>query len=211
MFQVISSLIVSIFIAGGLCVPMVHAGNSPRTASKKIPVIYDSDIGDDIDDTWALGFLLKSPEFDVKLVVGDMGKPSYRTSLFGKFIERAGRTDIPIGIGLTVNKTGGGRQSDWIKGYDLKSYPGKVYKDGVQAIIDTIMQSPEPITLIAVGPLPNIAEALKREPRIAQRARFVGMHGSVRVGYGGRKKISAEYNVKADTKACRKVLSAGYP
>ena len=53
----------------------------------------------------------------------------------------------------------------------------------MQAIIDTIMKSPRPVTVIAVGPVQNIAEALKREPRIAQRARFVGMHGSVRVGY----------------------------
>jgi len=36
-------------------------------SSKKIPVILDTDIGEDIDDTWALGLLLKCPEFDVKL------------------------------------------------------------------------------------------------------------------------------------------------
>jgi inosine-uridine nucleoside N-ribohydrolase len=83
-----------------------------------------------------------------------------------------------------------------------------VIKDGVQAIIDTIMQSDETITVIAVGPLPNIAEALKREPRIADKARFVGMHGSVRRGYGGKSTIDAEWNVRADPESCRKVLSA---
>ncbi|MGC9327053.1 MAG: nucleoside hydrolase, partial [Candidatus Hinthialibacter sp.] len=174
----------------------------------KIPVIYDSDIGDDIDDTWALGLLLRSPELDLKLVVGDQGKTEYRAKLFAKFLELAGRTDVPIGIGLDVNAQGGGRQSDWVKDYDLQSYPGKIHPDGVQAIIDTIMNSPEPVTLIAVGPLPNIAEALKREPRIAQKAKFVGMHGSVRLGYGGSQKISAEYNVRADAKACQKVFTA---
>ncbi len=49
------------------------------------------------------------------------------------------------------------------------------------ALIDTIMASPEPVTLLAIDPLPNIGEALRREPRIAERARFVGMHGSLRV------------------------------
>jgi len=180
----------------------------PSAYAKKMPVIYDSDIGDDIDDTWALGFLLKSPEFDVKLVVGDQGKSEYRAKLFCKFLERAGRTDIPVGIGLNVNAKGVGSQADWVKDYDLKSFPGKIHKDGVQAIIDTIMKSRETVTVIAVGPLPNVAEALKREPRIAAKARFVGMHGSVRLGYGGNKKISAEYNVRADAKACQKVLSA---
>jgi len=180
----------------------------PLSYAKTIPVIYDSDIGDDIDDTWALGFLLKSPEFDVKLVVGDQGKSEYRAKLFCKFLERAGRTDIPVGMGLDINRKGVGDQADWVKNYDLKSFPGKIYKDGVQAIIDTIMKSPETVTVIAVGPLPNVAEALKREPKIAQKARFIGMHGSVRLGYGGNKKISAEYNVRADAKACQTVLSS---
>ena len=176
----------------------------------KIPVIYDSDIGGDIDDTWALGFLLRSPELDVKLVVGDHGKYEYRAKLFAKFLEVAGRTDIPIGIGLDLNSKGVGAQADWVKDYQLKSYPGKIYEDGVQAIIDTIMNSPKPITLICVGPVPNIAEALKREPRIAQKARFVGMHGSVRFGYKDNRQTIAEHNVRADIKACQKVLSAGW-
>ena len=185
------------------------AADDPADGSgKRIPVIYDSDIGDDIDDTWALCLLLRSPELDVKLVVGDQGKSEYRAKLFAKLLETAGRTDVPVGIGLDVNRKGSGRQGDWVADYDLKSYPGKVLDDGVQAIIDTIMKSPEPIAVIAVGPLPNIRAALEREPRIAKKARFVGMHGSVRKGYGGSPKISAEYNVKADAKACRATLTA---
>jgi len=182
------------------------AGDSARVG--KIPVIYDSDIGDDIDDTWALVTLLKCPELDVKLVVGDQGRVEYRAKLFAKLLETAGRTDIPIGMGLAVNAKGMGGQRGWVADYDLKSYPGKILEDGVQAIIDTIMKSPEPVTLIAVGPLPNIKAALEREPRIAEKARFVGMHGSVRKGYGGSSKPAAEYNVRADAKACQAVLSA---
>jgi len=56
--------------------------------------------------------------------------------------------------------------------------------------------------------LPNIAAALKREPRIAQKAEFVGMHGSIRRGYGGRKTPSAEYNVRAYAKDAQKVFTA---
>jgi inosine-uridine nucleoside N-ribohydrolase len=175
---------------------------------RKIPVIFDTDIGGDIDDTWALALLLKCPELDVKLVVGDHGSPVYRASLLAKLLETAGRTDIPVGVGIGDDRRIAGPQADWLKGYDLASYPGKVYEDGVQAMIHTIMKSPEPITVIAVGPLPNMQEALKREPRIADKARFVGMHGSVRKGYGGSVKISAEWNVRADAKACRATLSA---
>lgn len=181
---------------------------SPRTA---IPVILATDIGDDIDDTWALGFLLRSPELDLKLVVGDYGRAAYRARLLARFLERAGRTDVPVGVGLDIEpKQQEGRQAEWIKGYDLKAYPGKVYADGVQAMIDVIMNSPQPVTLIAIGPLPNVAEALTREPRIAQHARFVGMHGSVYKGYGGAAKPDAEWNVKANPQACRAVFTAAW-
>jgi inosine-uridine nucleoside N-ribohydrolase len=192
-------------LAVGVAAEVAMAGET--TTSRKIPCILDTDIGDDIDDTWALSLCLKSPELDLKLVVGDQGKSLYRARLIAKLLETAGRTDVQVGVGLDGPK-GDGRQSAWVEGYRLESYPGKVHKDGVQAIIDTIMKSPAQVTLIAVGPMPNVAAALEREPRIARRARFVGMHGSVRLGYGGSKKVSPEYNVRADVPACQKVFTA---
>jgi inosine-uridine nucleoside N-ribohydrolase len=174
----------------------------------RVPVILDTDIGDDIDDTWALALLLKSPELDLKLAVGDYGEAQYRAKLLAKLLERAGRTNVSVGVGLDIAPRGGSRQAAWVKDYDLQSYPGKVYTNGVQAIIDTIMNSPQPVTLICIGPVPNIAEALKREPRIAQHARFVGMQGSVYMGYGKGKPPEAEWNVKADPKAMQSVFAA---
>jgi inosine-uridine nucleoside N-ribohydrolase len=58
--------------------------------------------------------------------------------------------------------------------------------------------------------MPNVAAALGREPRIARHARFVGMDGSVRLGYGGAKTPCAEWNVKANSAAARKGLSADW-
>jgi inosine-uridine nucleoside N-ribohydrolase len=186
--------------------PASRAADAPP--ARPTPVVLDTDIGDDIDDTWALALLLKSPELDLKLVVGDYGKAQYRAKLLAKFLERAGRSDVPVGIGLDIAPQGGGNQAAWVTDYDLKSYPGKVHADGVQALIDTIMESPQPVTLICIGPVPNIAAALKREPRIAQHARFVGMAGSVRLGYGGAKQPCTEWNVKADPLALQAVFAA---
>ena len=183
--------------------------NSPSSRRKKMPVIFDTDIGDDIDDTWALAFLLQSPELDVKLVTTAVRNTSSKAKIVAKFLEAVGRTDIPVGIGVQHNKSSH-RQEEWVKDYKLSSYPGTVYQDGVQALIDTIMNSPKPITVIAVGPLPNIAAALQREPRIADKARFIGMHGSIRRGYGGNPKPSAEYNVRAFAKEAQKVFTAGW-
>ena len=116
------------------------------------------------------------------------------------------RTDVPVGIGCNKGDAKG-RQSEWVGDYDLSKDPGKVYEDGVDAIIRAINTSPDPVSLVCIGPVPNVAEALRRDPGIAKRARFVGMHGSVRRGYGNDPKISAEYNVRADPKALQKVFA----
>jgi len=173
-------------------------------AAKPKPVILTTDIGDDIDDTWALGLLLKSPELDLKLVLGDFGKSQYRSKLLGKFLQTVHHAGVPIGIGIDTEPRGDGPQAGWLKDYELSSYAGKVRQDGVQALIDVVMKSPEPVTIIAIGPMPNVAAALEREPKIAERARLVGMYGSVRRGYEGNKNVSAEWNVKAAVKACQK-------
>src|SRR5260221_7264807 len=144
----------------------VSATDTHPAKPAPVPVILDTDIGDDIDDTWALALLLKSPELDLKLVVGDYGKAEYRSRLLAKFLDRAGRSDVPVGIGVDIAPHGEGGQAAWIKDYELKSYRGKIQADGVQAIIDAVMESPQTVTLICIGPVPNIAEALKREPRI---------------------------------------------
>jgi len=171
----------------------------------KIPVIFDTDIGDDIDDTWALVMLLRSPQFDVKLITTDCHSNEARGRLIAKLLTIAGRDDIPIGLGPGG---GGTRQDAWTGDFKLEDYKGKVHKDGVGAIVDTVNSSGQPITVIAVGPLQTLSAALVKEPSIAAKASFVGMHGSVRRGYNGRPKPSAEYNVRRDAGAAARVLSA---
>jgi inosine-uridine nucleoside N-ribohydrolase len=175
-------------------------------APAPIPVIFDTDIGDDIDDTWALVQLLKSPQFDLKLVATDNGKPEYRAKLMAKLLTVAQRTDVAVALG--PGKAGSGGQQPWVADYKLADYQGKVHADGVQAIIDTIHNSPTPITIIAIGPVQTLAAVLEKDPAVAGKAHFVGMHGAVRKGYGGKDKPEAEYNVKVDAAACRKVLAA---
>ena len=65
-----------------------------------------------------------------------------------------------------------------------------------------------PITLIAIGPLGTVAGALKMNPNITGNARYVGMQGSVRIGYQGSPSPHPEYNVIRDIQACRDVFQA---
>jgi len=176
-------------------------------SNKKIPVILDTDIGGDIDDTWALGFLLKCPEFDVKLITTATDDTVIKAKLIAKFLEIARRTDIPIGIGPSENRKEG-KQYSWIKDYELSDYSGTVYENGMEALCSTIMESSDPLTFIAIGPLGNVAGALKMNPNITENARFVGMHGSIRMGYRGAPSPYPEYNVRHDIQSAREVFHA---
>ncbi len=173
----------------------------------KIPVILDTDIGLDIDDTWALGFLLKCPEFDIKLITTSSDNTTLKAKLVAKFLEKVGRTDIPIGIGPPENRRKGWLYP-WIKDYEISRYPGVVHENGMEVICSTIMNSSDPLILISIGPLGTIAGALEMNPNITENSRFVGMHGSLRIGYMGSNSPSREYNVRKNIKACRDVFKA---
>ena len=179
-----------------------------ESGKRRIPVILDTDIGTDIDDTWALAMLLKSPELDVRLVVSATGDTRGRAKIIAKMLEVAERTDVPVGIGIPFESEMPLPQAAWVKDYDLARYPGTVRQDGVKAMISAIMNSPEPVTLVCIAPLPNVAEALRREPGIVKNCRFVGMHGSVYIGYNGAKEVSAEHNVCTHTRDSQEVFRA---
>jgi inosine-uridine nucleoside N-ribohydrolase len=173
------------------------AGEKPDSASQPLSVILDTDIGDDIDDSWALTMLLKSPQFDVKLITTTCGKAEYRAKLIAKMLTAAGRTDIPIGLGAggVLEK---GSINDWVKDYRLRDYPGKIHEDGAKAIVETLNALAEkklPVTIIAIGPLHTLEAALKLDAGIAPKADFVGMHGSVRKGYENNPEPCVEYNM----------------
>jgi inosine-uridine nucleoside N-ribohydrolase len=140
-------------------------------------------------------------------VVTDFGNTVHRAKIVARLLEIAGRTDIPIGIGIQENDAES-PQAEWVKGYELSRYPGQLLKDGVQAMIDTAMSSREPLTLVAIGPPPNIRVALEREPRIAGKLRLARMYGSLRRGSGGKPKPEAEWNVRASPAAARALLEA---
>ena len=182
-------------------------GDGPAARPARIPVILDTDIGDDIDDTWALVLALRSPELDLRLVVTDYGNTEHRAKLVARLLEVAGRTDIPIGVGVKENDE---REPPGRVGAGLR--PREVprqgaLKDGVQALVDAAMAAKEPMTLVAIGPPPNLKAALEREPRIAGKLRLAGMYGSLRRGYGGKPKPEPEWNVKARPAAARALLA----
>lgn len=176
---------------------------------EKIPVIFDTDIGSDIDDTWALCLmLLLSDYYDSKLVSVCFGDTDYRASLACKILERAGRIDIPVAKGLPV-KTFERSQMRWLEAYDYTQYRGKVYSKAPEAIADTVMKQPGITTILCIAPATNIAQAIELCPAMVPKVRIIGMYGSIFKGYFSNDEISAECNVVLDTDGFRRLLESG--
>ena len=179
--------------------------------SGRILTILDTDIGCDIDDTWALAMLLRSPELDTIMVTTAAHNTVYRAKICAKLLERAGRQDIPVGIGIPGTPVPGDeRQLNWVKEYDLKNYPGTVYEDGVQAMIKAVEQADVPVTIVAIGPMTNLGAITERAPHLTGKINLVAMIGSIGKGLDGKPGRIAEYNVVQDIPAARKVFNAGW-
>jgi inosine-uridine nucleoside N-ribohydrolase len=163
----------------------------------------------DVDDVWALAFLLKCPEVDVKLITTCTGDTAYRARLVAKLLQIAGREDIPIGVGIPLEESPA-THAAWLGDFSFADYSGDVLRDGVGALCETVMATAETVSLVGIGPLPNIAAALAREPELTTGARFVGMYGSLRRGYMGAAKPMREFNVKQYPHAAQAVWRANW-
>jgi purine nucleosidase len=172
-----------------------------------IPIIFDTDIGGDIDDALALALALQSPELDVKAITTVGDQVPLRSRLVWKQLGLFGRQDIPIGTGadeplLDAVRARRHPQLEVLTDKDVA--PGPPVR-AVDLIIRTLLDSPHKITIVPVGPLTNIALALKTEPRIKEKIeRIVLMGGAYQIP-------QPEYNVYCDRIASEIVFRSGVP
>lgn len=177
-------------------------------AQKPIPVVLDTDIGDDIDDALALALALQSPELDVRAVITVLQHRERRADLVWKILQLYARTDIPVGMGaeqpwLTPPRTGEVRQTAALGPSDRM--PEKLRRNGLELLLETCRRSPEKITLLAYGPLTNVALALKAEPRLREKIERLVLMNGVYFRPG------VEYNTLRDPEAAAVVFGSGLP
>src|SRR5437867_672898 len=141
-------------------------------AQRPIPILFDTDIGDDIDDALALALALQSPELEVRGVTTVIDDTESRTRLAWKQLGLYRRRDIPLATGaseplLDPVRTTRARQFEVLTAEDV--IPASARRRAVDLIIQTLLASPQKMTVVPVGPLTNIALALKTEPRIKEK------------------------------------------
>lgn len=174
--------------------------------AEKQKIIFDCDLGGDIDDAFALALVLLSPEFDVLGIVLDHGNTPKRAELACKMLYEAGIKDIPIIVGRKTNDEYA-PQFHWSEGFN-KLKPIK--ESAADFIIENLRNYPNEVILFTVGPVPNMQDILKKDPDALKLSKkVVSMFGSFYMGYDTGPVPSAEWNVKADVEASKIFAGCG--
>ncbi len=176
-------------------------------APAPVKLILDTDIGSDIDDAWALAFVLAHDGFEpVGITIAHGNTPS-RARIATKMLWKTGRTNIPVAIGRRTDSAFY-YQTAWAEDFnELRP----IRQNAAQFIVEQVKRRPGEIVLVAVGPLENVADALRIEPDLGQYVkRVVLMSGCVYGRAGGQPRI-AEWNVRASVADAQLVYDAGLP
>jgi inosine-uridine nucleoside N-ribohydrolase len=195
-------------------------GSSP-SASANTPtaprrIILDSDPG--VDDAMAIFLALRSPELKVEAITPVCGNVPLSLTLPNalRLLEIANRADVPVAAGaatplvrrlITATYAHG---SNGLAGVEFPAPKLQPLTATASELIRKIVRAnPGQITIVAVGPLTNIATVLKEDPSIATLIKeIVVMGGSMS---GGNITPAAEFNFYVDPEAARIVFDAGIP
>ena len=196
-------------------------------AAAQHPILIDTDAG--TDDLMAIAFLASHPTLRIEAVtvVNGLAHPDSGANNIARLLDLAGRKDIPVFAGRERPLEGKAefpaewrKMSDELPGVTLpKSARPPESRRAVDYLVERLKDQTPPVRILALGPLTNLAEALRREPSIAPAIQeLVIMGGALRVpgnlGDGGvfqTSNTTAEWNIFIDPLAARIVFRSGIP
>lgn len=181
-----------------------------------IRLMLDTDIGTDVDDCLALALILTSPEFHLEGVTCVYGDVLLRSRMVRKLLNLRGRMTTPVFAGASQPLLGlipvywaGHEGVGLLDEADHALAPETDH--AVDYLVRTVMSNPGQIHLAAIGPLTNVALALKREPRMAQTLAGLTIMGGACRGYESLNIGYVEHNIRCDPEAAHIVFSSGAP
>jgi len=207
---VLISMVVCAFLIGS---PTSNGQSSPTPALPE-KVIIDTDIGDDIDDAFAVALALRSPELQILGITTTFGDTETRAKLLDRFLAEVGRPEISVAAGAPSPPKSTLTQRRYAEAghYAKPSHP-----DAVAFLLEQIRRYPGQITLIAIGPLMNVGAAINKDPAtFGKLKRVIIMGGSIKRGYGDLgfgppQPPQPEWNILNDVPSAQKLFAAGVP
>ena len=201
----------------------------PATAQGPQKIIFDTDFAfPPQDDAMALFFVLNSPELEILGITTVAGNQSRNVATADalKILEVAGRTDIPLfeGAAAPLNHAGTEwdtkRHGGWYANEPAREPPGGFAKKkpesrgAIEFLVETVKKNPGQVTILAIGPLTNVAMAMRLDTTFARNVKELVIMGGAIASLpdgGGNHTPNAEFNFYVDPEAARIVLRSGIP
>ncbi len=202
---------------------------APALSQQPLKIVFDTDFAyPPQDDAMALFFVLNSPELDILGITTVAGNKSRNVATADvlKVLEVTGRTEIPVFEGAASPLVHEGTEWDtrrhggWYSNPAAPEPPGgfatKKAESGtaVDFLVRTVMQNPGQVTVLAIGPLTNIAMAIRQEPELVRTVRQLVIMGGAIASLpdgAGNHTPNAEFNFYVDPEAAQIVLRSGMP
>jgi len=203
-------LLVAVLSACGIATLYAQA---PRPTPAKTKIILDTDMGDDVDDAFALALALSSPELEIAGITTAWGDTHLRAKLVDRFLAETSHTGVPVAEGLATQSKTPFTQARWAQA----GPPSQPHPQAVDFLLRQIHENPGELTLVAIGPLTNIGAAIDQDPATFRKLkRVVLMGGSIRrrygdLGYAPDRGPEPEYNILSDIPAAQKLFASGVP
>ena len=184
-------------------------------------VILDTDLamgtpGSDIDDGFALALAVADPDLTLELVTTVNGNTDVDTAtkLTLDLLDRLGAPDVPVARGSSAPLLRGSPRSP--EDAEVVLPPGtdpsgRRVTHAARHLVERVMAEPGQLTLVAIGPLTNVALALALEPRLAGAVEEIVVMGGVYLEHTNVASMPGEFNFWVDPEAAAMVLASGAP
>lgn len=181
-------------------------------------VILDTDLGmgspgSDIDDGFALALALAEPDLAVELVTTVNGNADVDTAtrLTLALLDRLGRSDVPVcrGAASPLLRQGPRPRAAARVHPPGTDETGRRLSHAAVHIVERVMAEPGELTVVAIGPLTNVALALALEPRLATAVAEIVVMGGVFLEQTNTSMLPGEFNFWVDPEAAAMVLASG--
>jgi inosine-uridine nucleoside N-ribohydrolase len=190
------------FFLVACCVLCASAlAGASASAQERRPIVLDTDLGSDLGDAVALALALASPELDLRGVTTVGGDTQVRALMACRFLTMTGRRHIPVAAGAAPQPE---RAISATGAYRYYYHPDVVFnrttrplkESAVDFLYARLKAQPAKITLVAAGPLTNVARLLDAKPECKPWLGRIILSGA---------------NIAADVKAAQTVFAAGVP
>lgn len=171
---------------------------------QKVKLLIDTDMGADVDDSLTLYAAVEYPEIELIGVTTVFGNVVERGRLAKKLFALAG-VSVPVYCGSvnTIEKQKDGNAKTMFFEEDLLNPAYEPKQGGVDFILDSVQKYGEELTILAIGPLTNIALAIQKAPEIMAKVRKIMLMGGTFFA------PTPEWNIFCDPRAAETVFASG--